>query len=75
TTRRSRSAYCGRSPPRTPPPPVGSFDVRGRGGKPVRIGTLAVPYRGTRAFAVSIGHGRAIPAAPSPPVALGRVVS
>jgi anti-sigma-K factor RskA len=54
---------------------VGSFDVTGRGDTPVRIGQLAVPYRGTWAFAVSIEHGRAIPATPSHPVALGQVPS
>jgi hypothetical protein len=54
---------------------VGSFDVSGRGGKPVKIGHLAAPYRGTWAFAVSIEHGRTIPATPSHPVALGQVPS
>jgi hypothetical protein len=54
---------------------VGSFDVTGHGDKPVRIGPLAVPYRGTWAFAVSIEHGRTIPATPSRPLALGRVPS
>ena len=44
---------------------VGSFDVRGHGGTPIRIGKLAVPYHGTLAFAVSLEHGRTIPAAPS----------
>ncbi|MGH3273469.1 MAG: hypothetical protein ACRDNZ_03985 [Streptosporangiaceae bacterium] len=32
------------------PVAVGSFDVRGHGNQPVRIGGLAVPYRGTWAF-------------------------
>jgi anti-sigma-K factor RskA len=54
---------------------VGSFDVRGHGSAPVRIGALAVPYHGTWAFAVSLEHGRAIPATPSHPVALGQVTS
>jgi hypothetical protein len=55
------------------PVAVGSFDVTARGGRPVRIGALAAPYRGTWAFAVSLEHGRAIPATPSRPVALGQV--
>jgi len=54
---------------------VGSFDVRAHGDKPVRIGALAVPYRGTWAFAVSLEHGRTIPATPSSAVALGQVTS
>jgi hypothetical protein len=54
---------------------VGSFDVSGHSDRPVRIGSLAVPYRGTRAFAVSIERGRSIPATPSHPVALGQVPS
>jgi anti-sigma-K factor RskA len=56
---------------------VGSFDVRGRlrGGHPIRVGALAVPYSGTWAFAVSLEHGRTIPATPSHPVALGQVLS
>ena len=57
------------------PLPVGSFDVRGHGSTPVRIGALPVSYHGTRAFAVSLEHGRAIPATPSHPVALGQVTS
>jgi hypothetical protein len=57
------------------PMAVGSFDVTGHGDQPVRIGSLAVPYRGTWAFAVSIEHGRTIPATPSHPVALGQVPS
>jgi anti-sigma factor RsiW len=57
------------------PLPVGSFDVRGHTSGPVRIGALAVPYRGTWAFAVSLEHGRTIPATPSRPVALGQVSS
>jgi hypothetical protein len=55
------------------PQAVGSFDVRGHGDTPIRIGKLAVPYRGTLAFAVSLEHGRTIPAAPSHLVALGQV--
>jgi anti-sigma-K factor RskA len=52
---------------------VGSFDVRPGAKGPVRIGQLATPYRGTWAFAVSLEHGRSIPATPSRPVALGEV--
>jgi hypothetical protein len=52
---------------------VGSFDVSGHQHTPLRIGSLAVPYGGTRAFAVSIEPGRSIPAHPSHPVALGQV--
>ena len=52
---------------------VGSFDVRGHGDTPIRIGKLAVPYHGTLAFAVSLERGRTIPAAPSRLVALGQV--
>jgi hypothetical protein len=52
---------------------VGSFDVSGHGGATIRIGKLAVPYRGTLAFAVSLENGRTIPAAPSHLVALGQV--
>jgi anti-sigma-K factor RskA len=51
---------------------VGSFDVRAGGRRPIRIGALAVPYSRTWAFAVSLEHGRAIPATPSHPVALGQ---
>jgi hypothetical protein len=51
---------------------VGSFDVRGHGGTAIRIGKLAVTYHGTLAFAVSLEHGRTIPAAPSHLVALGQ---
>jgi anti-sigma-K factor RskA len=54
---------------------VGSFDVRSGGRRPIRIGALAVPYSRTRAFAVSLEHGRAIPATPSHPVALGQTPS
>jgi hypothetical protein len=52
---------------------VGSFDVRRHAGTMIRIGKLAVPYRGTLAFAVSLERGRTIPAAPSHLVALGQV--
>lgn len=52
---------------------VGSFDVRAGAHGPVRIGALAAPYRNTWAFAVSLEHGRTIPAKPSHPVALGQV--
>jgi len=55
------------------PLPVGSFDVRPHAHGPVRVGSLAIPYSGTRAFAVSLEHGRTIPASPSKPVALGQV--
>jgi anti-sigma-K factor RskA len=56
---------------------VGSFDVRGHlsANHPIRIGALAIPYSGTWAFAVSLEHGRTIPAKPSHPVALGQVPS
>jgi anti-sigma-K factor RskA len=54
---------------------VGSFDVRGHADQAVRIGSLAVPYHGTWAFAVSLEPGRTIPAHPSHPVALGQVTS
>ena len=54
------------------PRAVGSFDVREDGRRPIRIGALAVPYSRTRAFAVSLEHGRAIPATASHPVALGQ---
>jgi hypothetical protein len=57
------------------PLPVGSFDVPRHGESPIRVGPLAVPYRGTWAFAVSLEHGRTIPATPSRPVALGPVPS
>jgi anti-sigma-K factor RskA len=52
---------------------VGSFDVRAGAHGPVRVGKLATPYGGTWAFAVSLEHGRSIPAQPSRPVALGEV--
>jgi hypothetical protein len=52
---------------------VGSFDVRAGAATPIRIGGLPAPYPRTRAFAVSLEHGRAIPARPSAPVAAGQV--
>ena len=52
---------------------VGSFDIRPGTHGPVRIGGLAAPYRSTWAFAVSLEHGRTIPAKPSHPIALGQV--
>jgi hypothetical protein len=52
---------------------VGSFDVKAGTNSPVRIGGLAVPYSRTRAFAVSLEHGRTIPASPSKPIATGLV--
>ena len=55
------------------PVAVGSFDIRPGLRGPVRIGDLAVPYSGTSAFAVSLDHGRTIPASPSKPIAQGEV--
>jgi anti-sigma-K factor RskA len=55
------------------PVAVGAFDVGRHGRALLRIGSLTQPYGGTRAFAVSIEPGRVIPAAPSHPVAQGRV--
>jgi hypothetical protein len=52
---------------------VGSFDVRPGAHARVRIGALAAPYHGTRAFAVSLEPGRTIPAAPSRVLAIGPV--
>jgi anti-sigma-K factor RskA len=52
---------------------VGSFDVRAGAQAAIRIGTLAAPYRGTLAFAVSLEPGRTIPASPTQQVALGQV--
>jgi hypothetical protein len=57
------------------PVAVGSFEVTGHRGQPVRVGSLAVPFHSTWAFAVSIERGRLIPATPSHPVALGQVPS
>jgi anti-sigma-K factor RskA len=52
---------------------VGSFDVRPGAHAQVRIGALAASYHGTLAFAVSLEHGRTIPAAPSRVLATGQV--
>lgn len=52
---------------------VGSFDVRKGTNAPIDIGPLAAPYHGTVAFAVSLEHGRSIPASPSSVAALGQV--
>jgi hypothetical protein len=54
---------------------VGSFDVHAGRHGPIKIGNLAAAYHGTWAFAVSLEHGRTIPARPSHPVALGQVAS
>jgi hypothetical protein len=54
------------------PLPVGSFDIRPGARQPIQVGPLAAPYHGTRAFAVSLEHGRAIPASPSHVVAQGQ---
>jgi hypothetical protein len=51
---------------------VGSFDVRAGAHGPVVVGALAAPYDGTLAFAVSLEHGRTIPASPSRIAALGQ---
>lgn len=53
--------------------PVGSFDVKAGASPPIRVGGLAVPYRGTRAFAISLEHGRIVPVHPSKVVAAGQV--
>jgi hypothetical protein len=55
------------------PLPVGSFDIRPGARQPIQVGRLAAPYHGTRAFAVSLEHGRAIPASPSHVVAQGQL--
>jgi Anti-sigma-K factor rskA len=52
---------------------IGSFDVTAGHRAVVQVGDLAVPYASTWAFAVSLEHGRTIPAHPSHPVALGQV--
>lgn len=53
---------------------VGSFNIRTGSHAPIRIGGLAaLPSPGSTAFAVSLEHGRTIPAAPSNKLALGRV--
>jgi anti-sigma-K factor RskA len=51
---------------------VGSFDVRSGSHGPVVVGPLAAPYHGTLAFAVSLEHGRTIPASPARIAALGQ---
>ncbi len=51
---------------------VGSFDIRSGRNAPIKIGSLAAPFGSTWAFAVSLEHGRTIPAKPSRPVALGQ---
>ena len=56
-----------------PPLAVGSFDVKTGVATPIKIGGLAAPYTGTSAFAVSLEHGRTIPASPSGEVAVGQV--
>jgi anti-sigma-K factor RskA len=55
------------------PRAIGSFDVKAGIAAPIKIGGLAAPYTGTWAFAVSLEHGRTIPATPSGEVALGQV--
>lgn len=55
------------------PVAVGSFDIRPGSRTAIKIGALPKPYSGTRAFAISLEHGRTIPASPSRPVALGQV--
>lgn len=57
------------------PLPVGSFDIRPGARQPIQVGPLAAPYHGTKAFAVSLEHGRAIPASPSHVVAQGQLPS
>jgi anti-sigma-K factor RskA len=55
------------------PRAIGSFNVRTGVATPVKVGGLVAPYAGTSAFAVSLEHGRTIPAAPSHVVAAGQV--
>jgi anti-sigma-K factor RskA len=55
------------------PVAVGSFDVLAGRHAAIRIGSLAIPFASTAAFAVSLEHGRTIPPRPSHPVALGQV--
>lgn len=55
------------------PRAVGSFSVLTGSHAPIRVGGLTAPYLGTKAFAVSLEHGRTIPAAPSNMLAVGRV--
>jgi Anti-sigma-K factor rskA len=52
---------------------VGSFDVKAGVSTPVEVGSLAAAYHGTVAFAVSLEHGRSIPASPSLVTAIGQV--
>ena len=52
---------------------VGSFDVRAGTTALIKVGDLAAPYSGTWAFAISLEHGRTIPATPSRAMALGQV--
>ena len=54
------------------PLPVGSFDIGPGADQPIRVGTLAASYHATKAFAVSLEPGRAIPASPSHLVAQGQ---
>lgn len=54
---------------------IGTFDVVASAGHRLRIGSLPVGYRQTRAFAVSLERGRTAPASPSSPVAAGLVSS
>jgi anti-sigma-K factor RskA len=54
---------------------IGSFDVRRGVHAQIEVGALAASYNSTWAFAVSLEHGRAIPATPSRPVALGQISS
>jgi hypothetical protein len=60
---------------RRKPRAVGAFDVRGNRQRAVLVGSLAVGYGDTRAFAVTLERGRAIPPVPSSPVATGLVSS
>lgn len=55
------------------PLPVGSFDIRSGARQPIKVGQLAASYNGTKAFAVSLEHGRVIPASPSHVVAQGQL--
>jgi hypothetical protein len=57
------------------PRAVGGFDVRGDRQRPVRVGLLAAGAGRTGAFAVTLEAGRAVPQAPSNPVAAGPVPS
>jgi anti-sigma-K factor RskA len=52
---------------------IGSFDVEAGVSGPVEVGSLAAPYHGTVAFAVSLEPGRSIPASPSSVRAVGDV--